>query len=51
MAAAMQLQGKLLGMRRLARVLELVDTRKAIGIEAKARANAKNGVDPYDDDD
>lgn len=49
-AAAMQLQGKLLGMRRLARVLELVDTRKAIGIEAKARANAKNGVDPYDDD-
>ena len=49
-AAAMQLQGKLLGMRRLARVLELVDTRKAVGIEAKARANAKNGVDPYDDD-
>ena len=54
-AAAMQLQGKLLGMRRMARVLELVDTGKAIEIENKAKADAKNGVDPYggdeDDDD
>ena len=47
----MQLQGKLLGMRRLARVLELVDTGKAIEIENKAKADAKNGVDPYGGDE
>ena len=50
-AAAMQLQGKLLGMRRMARVLELVDTDKAIEIENKAKADAKNGVDPYGGDE
>ena len=47
----MQLQGKLLVLRRLARELELVDTGNAIEIENKANADSKNGVDPYGDDE